>query len=49
MIRSRILLEGYVALMEEMRNSFEVLVGNSEGKRALERSGRRCEVNLKEI
>jgi hypothetical protein len=41
MIRSRTLLEGYVALMEKMRNSFEILVGESEGMRALERLGRR--------
>jgi hypothetical protein len=34
---------GHVARMEKMRNSHKILVGKSEGKRPLGKSGRRWE------
>jgi len=32
---------GHVARVEEMRNAYNILVGNPEGKRPLRRPGRR--------
>jgi hypothetical protein len=44
---------GHIAWMGEMRNSYNIVVGKSEGKRPLVRSRRRWEdnirMNLKEI
>jgi hypothetical protein len=38
---------GYVAQMREMRSAYRLLVGKPEAKRALARSGRRMEDNIK--
>jgi hypothetical protein len=40
-------LAGHVALMEEKRNAYRILVGKPEGKRPLGRPTRRCEDNVK--
>jgi hypothetical protein len=40
---------GQVALMEEMRNVYTVLVGNPEGKRLLGKPSRKCEDNIKMV
>jgi hypothetical protein len=43
---------GHVARMGETRNAYNILVGNSEGKKSLGRSRRRCEdtrIDLREI
>jgi hypothetical protein len=37
-------LAGHVARMREMKNSYKILFGNSEGKSPL---GRRCEDNIR--
>jgi hypothetical protein len=38
---------GHVALMGEGRGVYRILVGRSEGKRAVGRPRRRCEDNIK--
>jgi hypothetical protein len=43
----RMMWAGYVALVEEMRNVYKVLVENPEGKTPLGRLSRRSEDNIK--
>jgi len=43
----RMRLAGYVARMGEMRNAYNILVGNPEEKRPLGRPRRRWEDNIK--
>jgi len=38
---------GHAELMGEMRNSYKILVGKSEGKRQLRRARRRWEDNIR--
>jgi hypothetical protein len=38
---------GYVAHLGGMRNAYKILAGKPEGKRPLERYGRRWEVNIR--
>jgi hypothetical protein len=40
---------GHVALMGEMTNAYNILVGRHEGMRPLKRLGRRCEDDIKAI
>jgi hypothetical protein len=43
----RMRLAGHVALMGEVRGAYNILVGNPEGRRPLERPRRRWENNIK--
>jgi hypothetical protein len=43
----RIRWAGHVARMGELRNAYNILVGNTEGQRPLERSRRRWEDNIR--
>jgi hypothetical protein len=48
MIKSRRMkCAGHVARMGEKRNAYRISVGNSEGKRSLERPRHRCVDNIK--
>jgi hypothetical protein len=40
---------GHVACMEEMGNTYRILVSNPEGKRPIERPKHRAEDNIKMI
>jgi hypothetical protein len=37
---------GHVARMGQMRNAYKIMVDNTEGKRTLGKSSRRCEDNI---
>jgi hypothetical protein len=47
MIKSRMILAGYVARMSEKRNAYRILVGKPEGKGTLGRPKRRWVDNIK--
>jgi hypothetical protein len=46
-IKSRMRWVGHVALMEEKRNAYKLLVGQPEGKRPLGRPRHRCVDNIR--